>query len=179
MGMGQVTLGLRSLVIKLTVFFVLAALLAWALGGTLWPRAETADMNPVPFDGRSVFWRLSVGGEQPGDGIARWSLMARQGDSVAAVDARQWIETARLVVTGETLVQAGLIDAPGGPAWLVIERRRDGAIVEHPVPDRLAVEQQLQRIAAELPVQDAATIAAQRAAVLDPGRTSAAPGPGR
>jgi hypothetical protein len=37
------------------------------------------------------------------------------------------------------------------------------------MPDRLAVEQQLARIAAGLPIQDAKTIAQQRAAVLDPG----------
>ena len=43
--MGQVALGFRSLLIKLAVFFMMAVLLAWALGGTLWPRAEVADLQ--------------------------------------------------------------------------------------------------------------------------------------
>ncbi len=36
--MGQVYLGFRSLLLKFAVFVVMAALLAWAIGGTLWPR---------------------------------------------------------------------------------------------------------------------------------------------
>ena len=36
--MGQVVLGFRSLAVKLAVFVALATVLAWILGGTLWPR---------------------------------------------------------------------------------------------------------------------------------------------
>lgn len=36
--MGQILLGFRSLALKIAVFVALAALLAWTLGGTLWPR---------------------------------------------------------------------------------------------------------------------------------------------
>lgn len=36
--MGQILLGFRSLAVKIAVFVVLASLLAWILGGTLWPR---------------------------------------------------------------------------------------------------------------------------------------------
>ena len=39
----QVILGLRSLIVKAVVFFIMAALLAWALGGTLFPRPEVVD----------------------------------------------------------------------------------------------------------------------------------------
>ena len=53
--MGQVYLGFRSLLVKLAVFVVMAALLAWAIGGTLWPRtavgivgsAITVDGHPI------------------------------------------------------------------------------------------------------------------------------------
>ena len=45
--MGQVALGLRSLVVRIIVFVVMAALLAWALGGTLWPRPVSAIQRPV------------------------------------------------------------------------------------------------------------------------------------
>ena len=37
--MGQIVLGFRSLAVKVAVFVALAALLAWILGGTLWPRS--------------------------------------------------------------------------------------------------------------------------------------------
>jgi len=45
--MGQVALGLRSLVLRIVVFVIMAALLAWALGGTLWPRSVSAIQRPV------------------------------------------------------------------------------------------------------------------------------------
>ena len=34
----QVFLGFRALAVKLLIFVIMAALLAWAIGGTLWPR---------------------------------------------------------------------------------------------------------------------------------------------
>jgi hypothetical protein len=43
--MGQFTLGLRSLLIRSTIFVVMAALLAWALGGTLFPRPAISDFH--------------------------------------------------------------------------------------------------------------------------------------
>ena len=36
--MGQVILGFRSLLVKIAVFVLMAAMLAWILGGTLWPK---------------------------------------------------------------------------------------------------------------------------------------------
>ena len=36
----QLFLGFRSLAVKIFIFVVMAALLAWALGGTLWPRPQ-------------------------------------------------------------------------------------------------------------------------------------------
>jgi hypothetical protein len=45
--MGQVALGLRSLGVRVVVFVIMAALLAWALGGTLWPRPVSAIQRPV------------------------------------------------------------------------------------------------------------------------------------
>ena len=50
--MGQVALGFRSLLVRAAVFFVMAALLAWALGGTLWPRAVGVMLDRVSFEGK-------------------------------------------------------------------------------------------------------------------------------
>lgn len=36
----QLFLGFRSLAVKILIFVIMAALLAWALGGTLWPRSQ-------------------------------------------------------------------------------------------------------------------------------------------
>jgi len=59
--MGQVALGLRSLVVRIVVFFIMAALLAWALGGTLWPRPVSAIQRPVINAGGVQWgWRVTV-----------------------------------------------------------------------------------------------------------------------
>lgn len=53
--MGQVYLGFRSLLVKIVVFVVMAALLAWAIGGTLWPRTAIRIVGmPIMIDGVKV-----------------------------------------------------------------------------------------------------------------------------
>ena len=83
--MGQLALGFRSLLIKVAIFFVMASLLAWALGGTLWPRAEIVDLPGAEFDGRTWFWRLRVGGrsERP----MSWTMMQQAPDEDAEAEA--------------------------------------------------------------------------------------------
>lgn len=66
--MGQVALGFRSLLIKAAIFFIMAGLLAWALGGTLFPQPTVVNL---PGAG-AVYWRVSSGGEING---LQWSLM--------------------------------------------------------------------------------------------------------
>ncbi|MHC4991017.1 MAG: hypothetical protein ACYTGC_08550 [Planctomycetota bacterium] len=163
--MGQVALGLRSLLFKAGVFFVMASLLAWALGGTLWPRAEVVDFDGVDQGGQTWFWRLVAGGERPPQ--ARWLLMARQGDETPrSVDERAWRVVARLRVVADVLYCGGQLATDG--RWLIEARRADGDTTTFPMPDRLAVEHQLARLDAGLAIQDLDTIRRQRAAVLDP-----------
>ena len=61
--MGQVILGFRSLLVKIAVFVVMASMLAWILGGTLWPKTAVRIVGePVEIDG--VRWALvdQIGG---------------------------------------------------------------------------------------------------------------------
>jgi hypothetical protein len=66
--MGQLALGFRSLLIKISIFFVMAGLLAWALGGTLFPQPTIVNL---PGAGE-VYWRVSSGGKING---LLWTLM--------------------------------------------------------------------------------------------------------
>lgn len=53
--MGQVYLGFRSLLVKLAIFVVMAALLAWAIGGTLWPRTAVGIVgSAIIIDGHRI-----------------------------------------------------------------------------------------------------------------------------
>lgn len=58
--MGQLALGFRSLLVRAAVFFIMAALLAWALGGTLWPRAVGVFIDTASFQGEDWAWRAKV-----------------------------------------------------------------------------------------------------------------------
>ena len=66
--MGQLVLGFRSLLIKIAIFFVMAGLLAWVLGGALFPQPT---MVILPGAGE-VYWRVSSGGKI--DGLL-WTLI--------------------------------------------------------------------------------------------------------
>ncbi|MHC5005055.1 MAG: hypothetical protein ACYTJ0_18250 [Planctomycetota bacterium] len=172
--MGQLALGLRSLVIKSGVFFVMAALLAWALGGTLWPRDEQIDFESTAFDGQQWYWQLVVSGRTPRQ--ATWRLMSREGgEEPRPVDDQRWEEVAGPLVAGEAMYYGGRTvgDRPAG--WQIVVHRGAGAPRIHPLPDRLAVERQLARLRAGLELQDERTVADERSRVLDPGRPGAGP----
>jgi hypothetical protein len=170
--MGQFALGLRSLLVRVTIFVIMAALLAWALGGTLFPRPQRADFRSyaVRYDNAMWYWRVLVGGKNTGE--VRWNLMreADNGDTEVAADH------AYREVAGPVLGEDGLYYAGRGPAtnatWELRHRSSTGEAA-HAFRDRLAIEQQLARIAAGLPLQDAATVSRQRLHVLDPGDDSA------
>ena len=66
--MGQLALGFRSLLIKIAIFFVMAGLLAWVLGGALFPQPTTVIL---PGAGE-VYWRVSSGGKING---LLWTLI--------------------------------------------------------------------------------------------------------
>ena len=167
--MGQFELGIRSLLVRATIFVVLAALLAWALGGTLFPKPHTADFRAqsAAFSGETWYWRLLLGGKNKGE--VRWNLMRQPSEGDAQVsEETEYIEVAGPVLGDDgNLYYAGR--AHGSPReWQIISRDGAGAIHTHAMPDRLAVEQQLGRIQAGLPLQDASAILQQRARVLDP-----------
>ena len=170
--MGQVALGFRSLLIKLVVFVALSAALAWALGGTLFPRPEVATTQPVFFAGDQWYWKLSVGGRNAGE--VKWELI-RESERDAAVEFvdRTWVDVAGPVVAGDALYIAGQTSNGSAPSWKIQWIDAAGNTTAFPMPDRLAVEQQLARLANGLPLQDVQTIEQQRLIVLDPASNPA------
>jgi hypothetical protein len=186
--MGQLLLGFRSLLVKLAVFVLMAALLAWALGGTLWPRAVVAEHESVTIGETTWAWKFTVGGERRDRPVAppRWTMIVRRdgGGATAFPNPESPItfrEVASPLVVDDRVVFAGVentdvtdsgdanVSRTSNPAWTLFIAARDGSYETYMLPDRLAVEQQLERLRAGLPVQDAQTIVEQRSRVLDPG----------
>jgi len=75
--MGQATLALRNLLIKAAIFVVLAAALAWAVGGTLFG-SHRVNFPAVDWDGRE--WAVQVIGNGQRPDRVRWRLLSRQGE---------------------------------------------------------------------------------------------------
>jgi len=171
--MGQVALGIRSLLVKAAVFFVMCALLVWALGGQLFPAPEIVDGAAVQFDGRRWFWRLSAGGDEPQ--TMHWKLMVEGEARPEPYRGRRWREQAGLERHDDGLYYAGLpADALDDRyPWLIARIDADGEMETWSFPDRLAVEQQMERLRHGLSLQDVETVVDQRPAVLDPQPGSA------
>jgi hypothetical protein len=170
--MGQFALGIRSLLFKSVIFVIMAALLAWALGGTLFPRPEVASFenDAVQFDQSKWFWRVLVGGKN--DGEVRWELMMlAAGESKPAVFASNgYVEVSGPVAGEDGLFYAGR--TTGASSWQIVRVDDEGQSHTQSLPDRLAVEQQLARARVGLPLQDEQEIMRQRVRVLDPGDNS-------
>ncbi|UCD76133.1 MAG: hypothetical protein JSV91_04265 [Phycisphaerales bacterium] len=173
--MGQVALGFKNLLIKVAVFVIMAALLAWVLGGELLPRPEVVDMSPVRFAGKEYFWQLSVGGRQRGRMVWRMMVAEDAGRS-HPMDNVLWTEVAGPIVASDGLCYAGRASQDERQLWKLVLVEASGVMTAFPLPDRLAVERQLARLQRGLPVQSAETIDQQRSIVLDPpGPETAAP----
>lgn len=163
--MGQVALGFRSLFIRLAAFVVMAALLAWALGGTLFPRAEVADGQAFVWRGATWQLRLALGGESRG--IARWSLVRSVNDEkpkewpLAGHD--HWVEAAGPLAVEDRLY-VGFRNR-GAREWTLAAIADNGFEVTS-WPDRLEVERQLARLRSGLPMQTPAEAFLDRPQVL-------------
>ena len=95
--MGQLALGFRSLFIKAAIFFIMAGLLAWTLGGALFPQPTIVNL-PGAGD---IYWRVSSGGEING---LQWSLM--KGDQ--EIKTGRWQSTVGpVIVDGVSWIATG------------------------------------------------------------------------
>ena len=128
--MGQVALGLRSLAYRLVVFVIMAAMLAWILGGTLWPRPQSVIQPDVAtLETQTYGWRVTVD-QVAGD--VQYALCRRTGDAwvsvakggpFAAATPLALVKTA----AGTTVLESSVWTMAGQPQRLTVDR--DGAVV--------------------------------------------------
>lgn len=173
--MWQVVLGLRSLLVKIAVFVVMAALLAWALGGTLWPRTSIRKIGtPVVCNGVPVVLVHQVREPRATYGIARVGAEGEIVERTPKVEEMTpaWRDAMTVVASPDGSAAAfafqvvdrwmvGVIESPAdlaGGGWREVE-----------VIDRLEAARQLARFAAGLPLQDEPTQRAARETVLEAG----------
>jgi hypothetical protein len=146
--MGQLTLGIKNLTIKLAIFVVMAALLAWALGGTLWPKAARYDFPAVSFNQQQWFWRLELGGRE--EGPPRYRMMQHSPDQrkPMVADEQVWHQVAGPMICDAGLVYAGCTDPDSDNTWQVICLGPDAPRRQRSVDNRLQLESLLGQLAA-------------------------------
>ncbi len=108
--MGQLALGFRSLLVKALVFVVMAGLLAWALGGTLFPRPTVVRLPSA----NGMRWQVAIGGDIDG---MQWTLL--RGDHV--VLEGNWISVVGPEDVGGTVWVAADAGSGGWSFWKIEE----------------------------------------------------------
>lgn len=173
--MWQVLLGLRSLFVRIAIFVTMAALLAWALGGTLWPRTSIRKIGtPVVCNGVPVVLVHQVREPRATYGIARIGAEGEIVERTPKVEEMTpaWRDAMTVVASPDGASAAfafqvadrwmvGLIETP---TELASSGWRDIAVI-----DRLEAARQLARFAAGLPIQDEASQRSARETVLEAG----------
>ncbi|HRP63332.1 MAG TPA: hypothetical protein PK400_08580 [Phycisphaerales bacterium] len=153
--MGQLALGFRSLIIKLVIFVIMAALLAWALGGTLFPRPHVANLLggvPAVVGTDQYFWQVTIDARRQEH--LDWRLMRlRVNGRMEPADQRGWIDGAG-PIAHEDAVYFGGRDPQSG-VWRLVRLDKGGVLQEEVLPDRFAIEQELARLQAGARLNDA------------------------
>jgi hypothetical protein len=75
--MGQATLAFRNLLVRAAIFVVLAAALAWFVGGTLFGK-HRVNFPAITWDGRE--WAAQVIGNGTRPDEVRWRLLSKTGE---------------------------------------------------------------------------------------------------
>ena len=143
--MGQVALGFRSLIVRALVFFIMAALLAWALGGTLWPSPVQSDLDQLKFNGQAWAWRAELDPAPEPAAISPLLFTLVHGPAgqptspfLAAQDP--WTETLPLMVVNDHLLAAG--QHARSKQWYLLEISKELKIArQQEFQDRLELVQ--------------------------------------
>lgn len=177
----QVFLGFRALAVKLLIFVIMAALLAWAIGGTLWPRTTIRQIGDAVEAGGQ---RFVVVYQARTDGQGTFGLATIDADEKlleVQPDVREvtpiWKE-ALPVVAGKGSSASVACGFVMGDQWFVrVFPVADGQkAISHEVIDQLEAARQLARFSIGLKIQDLATQQAARQLVLDAGAGSSPSG---
>ncbi len=75
--MGQATLAFRNLLVRAAIFVVLAAILAWFVGGTLFGK-HRVNFPALTWDGRE--WAAQVIGNGTRPDEVQWRLLSKSGE---------------------------------------------------------------------------------------------------
>jgi hypothetical protein len=136
--MGQATLALRDFLIRVAIFVMLAAVLAWAVGGTLFG-SHRVNFPAIDWDGRE--WAVQVVGNGRQPDRVRWRLLWKRGEDPWSIhpisESGQWRDLIGPVADADGLRLAVAAEGSGGKTWQLIRFSKADAA---PVVGSLASE---------------------------------------
>ena len=119
--MGQATLAVRDFLIRVAIFVVLAALLAWAVGGTLFG-SHRVNFPAIDWDGRE--WAVQVIGNGRQPDRVRWRLLWKRGEDPWTIhpvsETAQWRDLIGPVADADGLRVAVATEGQAGKNWMII-----------------------------------------------------------
>ncbi len=133
------TLGLRALLINIVIFVLLAAALAWYLGGSLLPGRQTVNFPAFEWMGDDYHFRVIGHGTTPEP--VRWELVHTLPDGdeerlTLGIDGRWRNVWGPLVHYGGVLIGLEVEARDDGTQWWVAQIDRDRAVTTNRVEDR-------------------------------------------
>lgn len=143
--MGQVALGFRSLFVRALVFFIMAVLLAWALGGTLWPTPVCRTLTPVKLGSDQWVWNvcLDPSPRPPGRSPLEYFLVRHDETGrlieFAGFKGQYIVDILPLVRSSDQLIAVACAQEGMGRIWYMLEIDSSGTVVKQTkMPDRLS-----------------------------------------
>ena len=116
--MGQATLAFRNLLVRAAIFVVLAAILAWFVGGTLFGK-HRVNFPSITWDGRE--WAAQVIGNGTRADEVQWRLLSKSGEDTWTVmpisETGQWRQ-----LVGPSVDEQGL--------WIKVEENASASSPE-------------------------------------------------
>jgi hypothetical protein len=133
------TLGLRALLINIVIFVLLAAALAWYLGGSLLPGRQTVNFPAFEWMGDDYHFRVIGHGTTPEP--VRWELLHTLPDGDEArltlgIDGRWRNVWGPLVHHGGVLIGLEVEARDDSTQWWVAQIDRDRAVTTKQVEDQ-------------------------------------------
>lgn len=124
----QVGLGLRSLAIKAAVFVVLAGLLAWTIGGSIFPGSQVVNCPALEWAG--VKWHPQVTGNGRGPAPVEWRVLRTDTQGHSTSDALGvagvWRQLRGPVIRDGAMIVAVESEVDGVRQWWTVSIDKDG-----------------------------------------------------
>lgn len=137
----QLALGLRSLAVKIAIFLCLAGVLAWVIGGSIFPGSQV--VNLPAFEWGSSTWHMQVRGNGRSPSPVVWRLLSSDPAGSEVVQTLgvlgEWSQVIGPFTGPEKLTLGICTMNDERPSWWIAEVDRNGTPSARQVENEIAL----------------------------------------